>query len=175
MAYTVDVTRDPTLERINELIGETINEMIKSGASMGAVGAFAQNYPTIAQRLMGAPSAAPTVDLDLGKIIEATVARTLEMTGKRSPGKPRSASGGWVAVAKVNLTIGGKRTSATLPKELLDSIERMAGSRKAAKQVVEDAAHEMPQNVQNRSGWLASRLASHALAMNSANRPPLAH
>lgn len=167
------MTPDLDFERINELIGEAIGEMIKSGALAGAVGAFARSYPAVVDRILGAQ--AKPAELDVAKIIEATVIRTIELTVKSGLAKPRSASGGWVDVEKVNLVIGAKRTSATIPKSLLRSLDDLAGSRVEAKKIMESAAMEMPKDVSNRSAWLVQRLSSYALATDSQRAAAQAH
>jgi hypothetical protein len=165
------VSPPPDLEKINRLIAETLGEMIKSGVPMAAVGAFARTYPGVVDRVMGA--AAPAPDLDVEKIIQATVVRTMELV-VGPPKKPRP-PGGWVDSVKVNLVVGGKRTSATISKSLLASIEQLAGSPKAAKALVSQAASEMPKTVKNRSAWLAERLSAHAMADSGREAPPPLH
>jgi len=160
-AYNARVSDPHDPDQVNRLIGETLKAMIQSGADMGAVGAFARSYPEVVARVLGAPE--PTPDLDLQGLVQATVLQTMESTGKAA--KKRGPKSSWVDAVKVNVVIGGKKTSATIPRSILAAVEKLAGSPKAAMVLIKETTAHIPAEVKNRSAWLTERLSSHVISI----------
>jgi len=150
--------------RLAALTGEAIKLMVEAGASAEVVGHFAVNYPSIvAAKLEPLPPPAP--DIDLEAVIRATVQTVLgaSLAGSVQPleaqraGTPRRGARD-VERVKLNVTVGGKRTSVKLRASLFEKLATLEGHGKV-EALVQGFVDRTPAGHPNRSAWVEEQTA----------------
>jgi hypothetical protein len=146
--------------KLNAIVGAALKALVESGAGDEFVGAFAATHRTKVASILGA--AEPPADSpDLVAVIAQAVGVAFEQAGigKRKGGSSR----------RINVLVGGRRTSLTVNPALMDRLIQIEGPRKA-KLVIQDLANTAPTDVKNRSGWVEERLTS-VLSLTSQPEP----
>lgn len=146
-----DAPKDP---RIDELIGQTLLALAGSGASAATMASFARKMPDIAAASFAdsAPTMVPGRE-DLLASVAEQVRKELPSALAEALAKPAKKS-----VARVNVTVGDRRTNVAVDRDLLAELEAKAGSAKKAKQAIREAAAMAPPETANRSAWVANRV-----------------
>lgn len=152
-------------EQLNAIVGAAIKAMAEAGVSPERLGSFAAEFRTHVKTVMGCEprSAEP----DLLSVVKTAVREAMSEAKAVVSLVPEATASSEPAagVRRIYVTIGGKRTSVSIPESVYGSLERQAGgSGRAVKRQIEAVAQEAPANLENRSGWITERLRAMALA-----------
>jgi hypothetical protein len=139
----------PDTQKLNAIVGAAIRSLVESGAEDAFIGQFAHSHRAKVAGILGlegSPVAAP----DLLALVTQAVANALEQSGV---GRKRVSQ-----TQRVNVEVGGKRTSVTISRSLVDQLTKMRGSKQEAKAVIQELASSAPSATPNRSGFVEQRI-----------------
>lgn len=166
--YTLRVSNEPD-PRLAVLTGEVLKLMAEGGASAAAIGHVALNYPAlVAKNLEPIAPPPPPQEIDLEAVIRSTVQTLfgLGFAGHPTPAlesKPENLSeqrrsprvGSRV---KVNVVVGGKRTSVKLHPAIHEKLSSLPGDQKV-EHLVQSFVDSAPADYPNRSAWVEEHAA----------------
>lgn len=143
--------------RVGEMMADLVSMLLKEGASRQVVARVIQDYPPVLaaklEPLPPPPPPAPVLDLDMVRAIVKETLAAAEGTGGKSR-RRESVSGR----TKVNVFVGGKRTSVKVRAALLTNLEA-AGPDVKAESVIQELVDQIPDGHPNRSAWVEEQAA----------------
>ncbi len=142
-----------------------MQSLVEAGATAEVIGAFALSYPAKVTALAGKPQA-DEVPVDLVRIINQAVQDAVGLAIPRKA--PRSPSD--IPLARFTIVIDGQRTSVTLPRATVNTMEKVLGSRKEVGKLVNALGAKLPPGIANRSGWITRQLQDYAATEENATQ-----
>ena len=141
---------DIELRKLNAIVGSALRALVESGATDEFIGEFAASHRAKLVKIMCFPEEA-LQPVSLEQIVATAVAQALEKTGKAA------AKSSKVPTQRINVIVGGRRTSITIGGETVARLVASKGE-KQANEVIRDIASKVPKETKNRSGWIEERL-----------------
>lgn len=148
----------PDTQKLNAIVGAAIRSLVESGAEDAFIGQFASSHRIKVAGILGLRES-PVVAPDLLAVVTQAVANALEQAGV---GRKRESQ-----AQRINVEVGGKRTSVTISKTLIDQLTKARGSKQEAKAVIQELASSAPASTPNRSGFVEERIQA-VLALGNA-------
>ena len=149
-----------TSEDVALIVGEAIKVLVETGADAQVVGKFSMEFPARAATAMSTTTTSP--ELQIEQIIAATVQRTIEAMGHSAQRIRKGAT-----IKRINVTVGGKRTSVSVSNTALDDVVRIKGSTAGARALMQQFMDAAPPGTPSKSEWVDSQLLNFVL-LNSA-------
>lgn len=158
LRYTLRVTDQTDLRKLNAIVGAAIKALAVSGADAEFVAEFAVSHRAEVAAILGPVESTPPKVLsvespDLLAIVKQAVSEVvggLDLRGKVRPAR--------VTACRVNVTINGKRTCITISRSIESQLVQATGGWEQAKPVIQEIADTVPSSVNNKSAWIADRL-----------------
>lgn len=136
--------------KLNAIVGAALRALVESGAEDHAVGAFAAAHRLKVAQILGMAAAAPAGPPELLGLIRQAVRAELEQTGHAAGAKP--------VAKRINVVVGGKRTSVTVDPEVFRQLAQTQGGQAKATATIRELAAQAPADAPKRSGWVEARL-----------------
>lgn len=139
-------------DEIDAIVGAALKAMVESGAARARIGAFAVSFRDEVSDILGRKPKEPEAP-DLLALVTSAVKSALQdpaiNPAVRSARKP--------SAIKLYVTVQGRRTSVSMPANLVTGLDAVTGGRKKTSALVEQLAQAAPQDVPNRSRWIHER------------------
>ncbi len=133
------------------------------------IGEFASEHRQRVQQILGLEGASTAQTLDLQDIIKTAVRETIEQVGVKVGALGAGAGKGSRSPSeRVAIIVQGRRTSVTLPRQLILDAQAALGGSTTVTKLVQELAQGVPADEQNRSGWIQERLRATLLSADSA-------
>ena len=144
--------------RGKHLLGEAVRLLVQSGVTGAAITDFIQAYSAVVHATLAAP---PAVPADMKAQVKEALKEALQEIappGKQSRDLLRK---------QVGVLVDGARTTLSLPKDLVERAEIIAGGKKQVRQLVEELANTKPESFPVRSEWVETQLQQRLLLMKA--------
>jgi len=137
--------------KLNHIVGAAIRALVESGADDGQIGAFAVAHRAKVAQILGATEHPPAGPPDLHAVVRDAVRSVLTESGLAAAQLRAKAK-------RINVLVGGKRTSVTVDTGLYLKVANANGGAKKASALIRSLASSAPPDVAKRSGWIEERL-----------------
>lgn len=156
MTYTSTMADFSDSDKLDAIVGAAIQALANAGADARMIGSFAAQHRQKVAELLNIPST-PTPVVDMKELVDlavTTVTNALQERGVlRANSSPR--------LERLNVIVGKTRTTVSVEKPTLDKLIEMMGSKKAAKQYIEQVANNAPKGTPNRTDWVTEQLTTY--------------
>lgn len=135
-------------EQLNAVMGVALRALVEAGAEPTFLATFVDRYRPEFAKQLNIPVQQPP---DLHAVIMSAVAEAMGVAGVATPKRGRQ-------TRQINVLVNGQRTSVTVRKDRLQTIEQLVGGNKQARHVVQQLASQAPADVEKRSTWIDMQL-----------------
>jgi hypothetical protein len=144
-------------DEIDAIVGAALKAMVESGAGRAHVGSFAASFREEVSEILGRKPKAPEAPDLLALVTQAV--KTAMADPSINPVVRSTRKRGAV---KMYVTVQGRRTSVSMPADLVTGLDEVTGGRRQTATLVEQLAQSAPHDVPNRSRWIHERARAYA-------------
>jgi len=147
----------PGEDEVDAIVGAALKALVESGAARARIGAFAASFRDEVSSILGRKPIEPEAPDLLALVTQAVKTAIADPSinpAVRSTRKP--------GAVKMYVTVQGRRTSVSMPADLVTGLDAVTGGRRQTATLVEQLAQSAPHDVPNRSRWIHERARAYA-------------